>query len=386
MSIFWIYTALSFFLALSYAYIITRALQSWRELPTWSVPQDFLPTTSISVVIPARNEARNITLCLHSVLQQNYPQILLEIVVIDDHSTDDTAALVANLQADFSNIRLLKLADFVPDKPLNSYKKKAIAIGVAEAKNELIVTTDADCTAQPNWLQLIASLYQEKQAKLIAAPVNFHRERNLLERFQSLDYAGTMVLTGAGIHGRTMRLSNGANLAYPKSVFAELAGFDGNDHLASGDDMFFAQKVANRYPDGVHFLKHPGATVFTEAKPTWRAFLQQRLRWATKSGAYREWQITLVLALVFFFCSNILLSFLLMPFVGVAMFWLFILQFAIKNFFDFQLLQTACRFFNRPDLLRSFFPAQILHTLYIAVVGVLGNLVKEYEWKGRRVR
>jgi len=151
-------------------------------------------------------------------------------------------------------------------------------------------------------------------------------------------------------------------------------------------DLFFAQKVANRYPDGVHFLKYPGATVFTEAKPTWRAFLQQRARWATKSGAYREWQITLVLALVFFFCSNILLSLLLTPFVGIAMLWIFILQLAIKSFFDYQLLQTGCRFFHREDLLRSFFPAELLHTLYIVVIGVLGNIVKEYEWKGRRVR
>jgi len=93
-----------------------------------------------------------------------------------------------------------------------------------------------------------------------------------------------------------------------------------------------------------------------------------------------------VLALVFLFCSNILLSLLLAPFVGIAMLWIFILQLAIKSFFDFQLLQTACRFFKREDLLRSFFPAEILHTFYIIVIGILGNVVKEYEWKGRRVQ
>jgi len=386
LTIFWIYTALTVLLVLSYAYIITGVLQNWRALPMWIPPNDFAPKAGISLIIPARNEARHITSCLRSIVKQNYPQEFLEIIVIDDHSRDDTAALVANVQAEFPQIKLLKLADVVSNQPLNSYKKKAIEIGVATAKNELIVTTDADCLAPPHWLRLIASLYEQKQAKLIAAPVNFHRESNLLERFQSLDYAGMMVLTGAGIHGRTMRLSNGANMAYPKALFAELEGFDGNDHLASGDDMFFAQKVAAHYPDGVHFLKHPGATVFTEAKPTWRSFLQQRTRWATKSSAYREWQVTLVLALVFLFCSNILLSLLLAPFVGIAMLWIFILQLAIKSFFDFQLLQTACRFFKREDLLRSFFPAEILHTFYIIVIGILGNVVKEYEWKGRRVQ
>lgn len=386
MTLFGIYIGLSLLLSMSYAYIISSILQIWRELPIWELPADFQPNTSVSVIIPARNEAAGITACLESIVQQNYPKELLEIIVIDDHSTDETAALVANLQRSYPQLQILKLSHFLSSGKINSYKKKALEVGIAQARGELIVTTDADCLAPPNWLRLLVSLYEKKNAKLIAAPVNFHQEKNLLERFQSLDFAGTMLITGAGIHARTMRLSNGANMAYPKQIFTELAGFEGVDQFASGDDMLFAQKVAAKYPDEIFFLKNAAATVLTQAKPDWQSFLQQRLRWATKSTTYKDWRITWVLVMVFFYCCNIILSLLLLPLFGIAFCWIFLIQWGLKSFFDYQLLNTACRFFHRKELMQSFLPAQMLHLAYIVVIGFLGNVVKKYEWKGRKVQ
>ncbi len=376
---------LSLFLCLFYAALVTAALWHWRALPVWELPKDFQPHTTISVLVPARNEAANIAACVETVLQQNYPPELFELIVIDDHSTDATAAIVQGLQHTYPQLRLLHLSDFINNEPLRAYKKKALEVGIAQARGELIVTTDADCMAQPDWLRLLASMYEIQQARCIAAPVNFHQETKLLERFQSLDFAGTMLLTGAGIRARFMRLANGANLAYPKAVFEEVNGFAGIDHLASGDDMLLVQKIAARYPADVHFLKNAAATVFTYARPDWRSFLQQRIRWATKSSAYREWQITLMLAGVFFFCCNIVLCAVLSPFWRAAAVALG-LQLAVKIFFDYQLLGSACRFFHRKDLMRHFLPAQVLHILYIVVLGFAANLIKQYEWKGRRVQ
>ncbi|MBK7869823.1 MAG: glycosyltransferase [Saprospiraceae bacterium] len=333
-------------------------------MPVWQMPPDFQPKTFISIIIPVRNEEANIHKCLQSILKQSYPKDLYEIIIIDDHSTDRTAAIITKLK---------------------KYKKKAIELGVSQARGSLIVTTDGDCIAQPEWLLLLASLYEIKNAKCIAAPVNFFQERNLLERFQSLDYAGTMLLTGAGIHARTMRLSNGANLAYAKSVFYEVNRFEGINHLASGDDMMLVQKIAAQYPNDIYFLKNPNATVFTKAKPDWKSFLQQRIRWATKSSAYREWHIAFVLAMVFFLCCNIILSLLLIPFFGSVMILIFFMQSIIKIFFDYQLLHEACHFFKRKDLMKSFLLSQLLHIIYIVMIGFAGNIIKKYEWKGRKV-
>jgi cellulose synthase/poly-beta-1,6-N-acetylglucosamine synthase-like glycosyltransferase len=380
------YLTFSLLLSLFYSYVIFSALKTWHRLSKWRVPPDFQPKTILSILIPARDEEANITACLTSVVNQSYPTDLFEIIVVNDHSTDRTADLVLQLQTLYSNIKLLHLADFTNSSVLNSYKKKALEIGVAYANGELIVTTDADCVAPPNWLQLLASLYETRQPRCICAPVNFHQEKNLLERFQSLDYAGTMLLTGAGIHARTLRLSNGANLAYPKAVFEELQGFADSYHLASGDDMMLVHKIAGRYPDGIVFLKNAAATVLTTAKATWRDFWQQRIRWATKSTAYPDRRVTGVVAMVFFYCCNILLSILLIPFVGWQMTGIFLLQLVNKLYWDSRLLYTACVFFNKKELLKAFLPAQLLHIWYIIVIGILGNTVKKYEWKGRKVR
>ena len=380
------YLILSFFFSLFYSFLIFSALCEWKRLPQWDIPLGFQPKTTISILIPARNEEANISACLQSILQQNYPSSLFEIIVINDHSTDCTAEMVLQLQVLHPNITLLHLADFVKNEPVNAYKKKALEVGIAHAIGELIITTDADCITLPNWLLSIASLYETQHPKCIAAPVHFHKEKNLLERFQSLDYAGTMILTGAGIHARTFRLSNGANLAYPKAVFEEIQGFQGINHLASGDDMLLAHKIAERYPHGIAFLKNPEATVLTTAKTNWREFWQQRIRWATKSTAYREWKITFVVAMVFFFCCNILLSLLLISVFGWQMALLFIIQLFIKLFWDYQLLHTACHYFKKEDLMRSFLPSQLLHIGYIIGIGILGNVVKRYEWKDRVVK
>ncbi len=381
-----LYLVFSLSISLFYSYIIFSALREWSRLPEWTVPVHFQPATSVSILIPARNEAANIAACLHAILNQHYPKALLEIIVINDHSTDETANIILQLQTLHPNLRLLHLADFVNGVPLNAYKKKALEIGVAHARGELIVTTDADCLAQPNWLLLLTSLYEMQRPHCIAAPVNFHGEKNLLERFQSLDYAGTMVLTGAGIHARTFRLSNGANLAFSKATFEEVQGYEGINQIASGDDMLLVHKIAARYPDGVAFLKNPGATVFTKAKPSWPEFWQQRIRWATKSTAYSEGRITMIVAMVFFYCCNILLSLLLLPFYGWQMAGIFIISLMLKLYWDGKLLHTACRYFHKEALMRSFLPAQLLHIGYIIVIGILGNVVKNYTWKGRVVR
>ena len=130
-------------------------------------------------------------------------------------------------------------------------------------------------------------------------------ERNLLERFQSLDFCGMMGITGAGIHKKYLLMGNGANLAYEKAVFEEVGGFEGIDHLASGDDILLMQKIAKVYPEQLVFVKNLEAVINTTAQPTWRAFIQQRVRWASKSAQYPQrglpynWQQCICFVVIF---------------------------------------------------------------------------------------
>ncbi len=373
-------------LALVYAGLMAVYGRGWRSLPDWNLPTGFLPATHVTVIIPARNEALYIQPCLESILAGTYPHELLEIIVVDDHSDDGTGLVVRTISERHPSVRLLNLADFlIPEEKTNAYKKKALEAGVLQATGELIVTTDADCLAGPQWLSLIVSVFQAReQVQLLTAPVGFHRETNLFQRFQSLDFLGRMGITGAGIHYRFQRMGNGANLAYRKKVFAEVQGYAGYTGQASGDDMFLIQQVADHYPEGIFFLKNKAAMVHTEAKPDLHSFLQQRLRWGTKNTALPEWPIRLALGAVFLFCWSILFHFLVRPFWPAACLLLMV-QLGIKATADYLFLRLLCRYFDRQDLLRSFWPSFFLHTVYIPVVGTGSLFFKKYAWKGRQV-
>jgi cellulose synthase/poly-beta-1,6-N-acetylglucosamine synthase-like glycosyltransferase len=311
---------------------------------------------------------------------------LYEIILIDDHSADNTADIATTIGG--HRVRVLSLENILQnadykDFKYNSFKKIGIQNAIREARGALIVCTDADCIAQPDWLRFMAYFYEHKQAKFIAAPVNFHEETSVFERFQSLDFVGMMGITGAGIHRQFMNMCNGANLAYPKTIFEEVGGFSGIDHIASGDDMLLMQKIAAQYPNDIYCLKHPKATIFTHAKSTWGNFINQRVRWASKSSVYPERWVTFDLAMVFFFCCNIVLSLFLIPWIGI---YCFVIQLLVKSIIDFFFLKDLAQYFERKDLMRVFLPSQLLHILYIVVVGIKSNMVKEYEWKGRKVK
>lgn len=365
-------------LALLYVSIIYFYRYHWNRVPYFKLSPDYEPQTSVSIIIPARNEARNIEQCLKALQEQDYPTPLLEVILIDDHSTDTTV--------DKAKPYLSNHINFFSLPEGQSGKKAALAHGISKASGELILTTDADCIVPRQWVRMMAAGYEKTGAKFIAGAVIFEQEKNTFERFQSLDLMGMMLITGAGIQGRFMHSSNGANLAYPKKIYEELNGFEGIDHIASGDDILFMQKVAQKYPGELVFLKTPDAAVRTRAMPTIGAFVRQRIRWGTKSRQYPEWKITAILAAVFFYCWSIILSGYWMLVVGGWMVGVFVLQLLIKSVADYFFLSQASRFFGKGELMRAFGVAQLLHIIYIAVVGLLANVVRRYEWKGRKLK
>ncbi len=376
--------SVSLLTAVFYVWMMRRYLAAWEKSPEWELPAHYTPQTFISVIIPARNEADQIRDCLDSIMEQQYPKELFEVIVVDDHSTDETEAIVSSLAKD--GVRLIKLADHLNHRSINSYKKAAIEAGIVEATGELIVSTDADCKAPLNWLRFLASYYEISGKAFVAAPVQFEGEQNTFERFQSLDFIGMMLITGGAIQDKLFHMCNGANLAYSKALFTAVGGFEGVDQLASGDDMFLMQKVAAQFPENIGFLKSREVAVKTSAKPTWRSFLQQRIRWASKTGSYQEKRMILYLGMVFLFCCSLVVNLLLIPFWGSIPLSFLIFQLTLKAVADYQLLKEATRYFGRTDLLKVFWPAQLWHIVYIVAVGTLANLRKQYQWKGRRVR
>jgi cellulose synthase/poly-beta-1,6-N-acetylglucosamine synthase-like glycosyltransferase len=296
-------------LFIGYAALITYYRKSWLQIPEYkAIPGSINtnPSTKITVIIPARNEEQNISRCLQAVIDQSYPASLFEIIVVDDHSTDNTANVVRSFTN--QNIHLVFLKDFVTDT-INAYKKKAIEVAIAKSTGDLIVTTDTDCFMDKEWLQTLASFYEKYRPACIAAPVSITCNNRFVEIFQALDFMTLQGITGAAVYKKMHSMCNGANFAYEKNAWFDVGGFKGIDSIASGDDMLLMHKIYKLYPDRVLFLKSREAIVHTQPMHTWKGFFNQRIRWASKADQYDDKRILPVLILVYFF--NLLL--LLLP-------------------------------------------------------------------------
>ncbi|HEY2726045.1 MAG TPA: glycosyltransferase, partial [Parafilimonas sp.] len=250
--------------------------------------EDFIQTkTTFSVIIPARNEEENIEACIRSILNNNYSKELLEIIVADDFSTDATPAIVHTLQTKFSNIKIISLKNIITEN-INSYKKRAIELAIAQSKYEWIITTDADCIVPQSWLRLFDAYIQKNERVFVAAPVMFTCNNSFLSVFQCLDFISLQGITAASVYAGAHSMCNGANLAYKKSAFYEVDGFKNADHIASGDDMLLMHKIKMSYPTNIGYLFSDDAIVTTAPMPDWKSFLNQRIRWASKATSYKD--------------------------------------------------------------------------------------------------
>lgn len=336
-------------------------------------------TTKVTILIAARNEEEKIHLTIEDILAQDYPKHLTEIIIADDHSTDNTSAII-NSYAD----RGVKLLQMNEDKPLNSYKKKAIAKAIDLSTGDLMVATDADCRMDSKWLSTVVGYFEMHNPVMISSPVSYFEEKSLFERMQSLEFY-SLIATGAAFIGNGHASTcNGANLAYRKDIFFKVGGFKGIDDLASGDDELLLQKVAAQYPGKIGFLKLYDAIVFTHAKPNVKEFLQQRRRWASKSVKYKDKKVVaLVVGLWLFYVSvglNLLGSLLSYRFLEV-----FATQFVLIYFTELIMLWPVTQFFKRQKLLSLLIISIPLYTVYFIYIGMIGNKGK-YAWKGRMVR
>lgn len=376
------------FLFLIYAACLVFYRHAWVTLPVFKVPTGFIPHTFISVIIPARNEEDNIKACVDSLLAQDYPASLFEVIVVDDHSTDQTAQVVRNIPD--PRVRLVCLQDHLePGEQLNAYKKKAIETAIAKSNGQLIVTTDADCEVGPLWLQLMAARYETPRAdgfspKFIAAPVAYNDESSFLKIFQSLDFMTLQGITGASVSKKVHTMCNGANLAYEKETFYEVGGFRGIDNIASGDDMLLMHKIYVRHPERIAFLKSPDIIVRTAPMHTWKAFFNQRIRWASKADKYDDKRIIAVLALVYLWNLWFLVAGVFALFsLATAEIWISFL--VAKTVVEMWYLWPVATFFGKGKLLWYFPIAQPFHIAYTIIAGWLGKF-GTYHWKGRQVK
>ncbi|MEI7802883.1 MAG: glycosyltransferase [Bacteroidota bacterium] len=352
----------------------------WIATNDFSIPKSFQPKTKVAVIVAARNEKENILHCVNDILKQNYPAELFELIVVDDFSSDKTLEILKSISD--SRLRIIQMKDFVLEQNFSS-KKKSIETAIAKTSATLIISTDADCRMNENWIMNLVAEHELNRKQFILGPVAYHNEKNLFERMQALDFFGFTGIACGSLYWKMPALCNGANLAYSREFFYQLGGFTDNEKIPSGDDMFLMMKAFKQNPKTVSYLKSTDATVQTLASSSWKEFLQQRIRWGSKSKHYSDFRITASLAVIFlFYCCLIACLVLSLFTIHSSLFTLFMFMFSSKCIIDAAFLFNVANFFGRKNLLLIFLPAQIFHITYVLIAGVLSQ-VKTYNWKGR---
>lgn len=363
--------------ALVYVLIVLYLRKGWSNIPLFS--SERISSKEVSVLIAARNEEENIARTIDAILQQNYPSSQLELIIVDDHSTDRTAEIVQSYSD--QGVKLLQLA--VGDK-LNSYKKYAISKAIEMASGEIIVTTDADCRMGANWIKTIMAYFDKHNSYLVSSPVVYSEEKSKFEELQTLEFLYLIGLGAAGIGNGNPTTCNGANLAYRRDVFFEMGGFKGVDNLASGDDELFLHKVAEKYADKIGFCKSREAVVYTDAKPDLASFISQRKRWASKSTKYKDKKVIALGVSIWLFNLALICSLIGFLVLLPEFNWLLLTAFAFKMLVEFYFMIPVVKFAQRAELLKYLPFLTVIHSFYLVYIGLAGNIGK-YDWKGRQV-
>ena len=322
----------------------------------------------VSVLIAARNEEKNIEKLLESLKKQSFSKELFEVIIVNDHSTDNTDEIIN----DFINKN--KELDVKLLKAEKKGKKHAISQALHSAINELVIVTDADCVLNDLWIESIVGFYQEEKCKMILAPVLLSPAENLFEKMQVLEHLSLIGSTAGSASIGFPVMCNGANMAYERKAALEVEKFRKDFYIPSGDDMFLLEQFVKCYGhNNVKFLLSKSAVVKTKTCKTIKDFFRQRRRWVSKTKSYTSWKVIVTALIVLFFNLSII-SLLVSAFFVPALWSIYILLTLLKFFIDFPLLKNITNFMNQGSLLKWVLPLEIIYPFYVVFTALSGTI------------
>jgi cellulose synthase/poly-beta-1,6-N-acetylglucosamine synthase-like glycosyltransferase len=396
---------LFFFLVFGFYFVVMLLLLTgWRQslaAKSSLLPETFSPK-KITVVVPFRNEEVCIANVIQDMIGQELPPEFVEVILVDDHSTDRSseiissclpAVAVTNSQSEGPSIASTSSLGYSGrGRTQFSYaslpegregKKQAIMLGVEQAGGEIIVTTDADCRLPIHWLQSIATSFHDGNVKMVFGGVRIKEDKSFFSKLQALEFC-SLIGTGAAMAGFGVPLlCNGANLAFLKSAFLEVNGYEGNLDIPSGDDEFLMRKIDRRFPGSIRFQPDGDSVVETRPLESLKGFVDQRLRWAGK-WKHSESQLSQFTAVFIFVFQTSFLVFWFAPLLNWISGLLALFLITVKLIFEFAFLFQVCTFLRVRPRLFHFLVLQFLYPFYVMFIGV-ASLFTSPLWKGRKV-
>jgi poly-beta-1,6-N-acetyl-D-glucosamine synthase len=331
-----------------------------------------LESPSISVIVSVRNEGDRIAPLLKSFdsIQTNINNV--ELIFIDDHSTDDSFEIL-NSWASKSKITTKVIA-------LNKDeigKKNAIIQGLKLSKSVYILCMDADVSFNSDFLEIISSSLQTSK-DFYFIPVVEYPNGNVFSNIES--FILSLVTMGSARLNFPL-LANGAAMLFKKSSFDNLQPFQNNQHVSSGDDVFLLQNFKNNNMS-FEFISPNEAFVSTESPKLYKHYLTRALRWSGKmkfSNLYFTKLVGLLVLLSNYIVLGMIITFLFSP---SAVLLLLILG---KFFIDFLGLIVTVSIYGNFRLL-VYSPLMLLfYPFHLLILFALSIFNLQTSWKGRPI-
>ncbi|MFQ6677393.1 MAG: glycosyltransferase [Fidelibacterota bacterium] len=326
----------------------------------------------VTIVVAARNEEHNITHLLNDFSQLDYPSDQLDIVIADDRSTDNTWSIIEDYSKQYSHIRGIQIQKLSTDM---MPKKYALTQAIEQSSGEYILSTDADCRIPRGWVKSMVGYLESGHGVVIGASSIDSSNSSSFARYQMIDFLA-LVTANAGASGWGLSWTGtGQNLAYKRSAFEKINGFQPVKNRASGDDMYLVQAISK-----IHkciFNSDAGSFVKTKAVSSILTFLNQRIRWSSNSRmAAKKDRLFLLFLFNAFFLNTVILSGSFIP----------VIQGYIPMVFGVKFVCDAMVIFSGANLLQRSVPAIIfivwnfLQPIYIPIIGLMG-LAGKFSWK-----
>ena len=323
----------------------------------------------VSVIIAARNEENNIPLLIQDLHQLDYPSDRLEIVIADDRSNDNTWSLIKQAEENNECIKGIKIEHLEDMTP----KKHALTKGIEASSGEFILSTDADCRLPSGWVKSMVSALDEHNGIVIGA--SSVDASNSFGHYQLVDFLA-LVSANAGANGWGYSWTGtGQNIAYKRSCFNDIGGFNPVKDRVSGDDVYLVQSIGKRFGSRVN--ADPHSFVKTQPAHNINQFINQRIRWSSNSRFAAKVDLFFLFFLVNAFVLNT--SFLLSIFQPL-MHEILPMIFAVKFLGDALVIYAGASKFKTSFPSIMFILWSIIQPIYIPVIG-LGGLIGRYSWK-----
>ena len=361
---------------LLYVVLILQLILGFRNVKSFK-NTGVTPKTAFTIVVPFRDEAKNLGKLLHSISRLNYPISLIQIVMVDDFSKDGSARIYNQWRMTHEAVDTTLLENLVLS---NSPKKDALSRAIPIAKHDWIVTTDADCIVPKNWLLTLDNYIQNHQPEMVVSAVTYKTKNNWFHHFQQLDLMSLQGVTIGSFGIGKPFMCNGANFAYTKAFFNEIGGFGGISDKAGGDDVLLLQKAAKKNWNKVHYLKNKDCIVKTKPENDLCKLFMQRVRWASKTSGYQSGYAKFLAMAVLLMNLSLVVGCCLL---GVEKLdWKVLTSvFAVKYIVDYILLYQSNAYLRNG---KFFVPiaSSIVYPFFSGLVGMYA-LFGRFTWKGR---